>query len=58
LKQKDELPLKYFNVDGFISPSVDPPSDKGRIIRSGPDGDTWEILHAGLPPFLDFLPVG
>ncbi len=52
---KDELPLKYYNVDGMISPSVDPPSQKGRIIRSGPDGKTWEVLHENLPPFLDLL---
>jgi hypothetical protein len=54
---KDELPLKYFNVDGYISPSVDPPSQRGRIIRSGADGTSWEVLHDNLPPILDFHPL-
>ncbi|MFQ5913780.1 MAG: hypothetical protein ACE5JS_11410 [Nitrospinota bacterium] len=58
LDAKDDLPLKYYNIDGFIAPSVDPPSREGRIIRSGPDGRSWEVLAAGLPPLLDFLPVG
>ena len=55
---KDGPPLKYFNIDGYISPSVDPRSQEGRIVRSGPDGKTWEVLAGGLPPLLDFLPIG
>ncbi|MFQ5692432.1 MAG: WD40/YVTN/BNR-like repeat-containing protein [Nitrospinota bacterium] len=54
---KDDLPLKYYNLDGYISPSVDPPSQEGRIVRSGPDGRTWEVLAKNLPPLLDFLPL-
>ena len=52
---KDDLPLKYFNIDGYISPSMDPSTEQGRIIRSGPDTESWEVLLDGLPPFLDFL---
>lgn len=50
-------PLPYYNFTGNISPSMDPPTREARIVRSGPDGDTWEVVATGLPPLQDFLPL-
>lgn len=48
-------PLPYVDLGGDIHPSVDPPAQEARIIRSGPNGESWEVMASGLPPVQDFL---